>query len=127
MNSSSNPKPHYISAIYDFSVDGWNAGFIDLDETSTIPPDALMVGLTVEVLEALTQTGTPGYFLIRCGGALILPPQLVANFTTNLVSDVMAPAKAYSTPSQLPITVASTSQLTAGKVNIIVKYFMSPE
>ena len=42
MNSSSNPKPHYISAIYDF-------------------------------------------------------------------------------------TVASTSQLTAGKVNIIVKYFMSPE
>mgnify|MGYP003649023785 FL=1 len=61
MNSSSNPKPHYISAIYDFSVDGWSGGFIDLDETSTMPPDAIMVGMTVEVLEALTQTGTPGY------------------------------------------------------------------
>lgn len=122
MNSSSNPQPHYASMVYNFNEDKWQSGFFTPYENSIIPNNAIIHKVYMEVLESLVGA-SDGLFVCKIGGN---------NLTIASYSSIPA-GTIFTTFAHNKSSIASqmqpgfTVELTQGKFNIIVEYFMSAE
>ena len=123
MNRSSNPKKHYASAVYDFTVDGGADTTITPAETSIIPDNALITEVVIETLTAFV--GGAHTLLVNAGGVAITAATSIANRSVTVPYTTVLPKKATGIGA-IKVTVA-TAIITSGKANIIVGYYMSGE
>tara|TARA_R110002110_G_scaffold75_2_gene233 strand:+ start:527 stop:907 length:381 start_codon:yes stop_codon:yes gene_type:complete len=126
MSRSSNPIMHFASAIYNSQVDGVSTGVIELSQTTIIPDNALIVQMVIETLVAPTSLGS-ATIMIQAGGVNLTSTLVLTNFvtTTPLTTISLRKKKALSSN---PIRInVGTADLIAGKLNIILGYFMSGE
>lgn len=120
----------FALAVYDFSVDGGTAGTITLADTATLPDNAVVTGVTYDVLTTCTSSSDAATI------ALSVPTD-GALTTAIAISDASNPwdAGAHLANTALPkkltasralqITVAGGENITAGKIVFAVQYYVS--
>tara|TARA_R110000824_G_scaffold12817_8_gene55939 strand:- start:1839 stop:2207 length:369 start_codon:yes stop_codon:yes gene_type:complete len=122
MNSSSNPQPNYASMVYDFNIDGWSEGFFTPYENSIIPNNAIINNVYMEVLESL-EGASDGLFLCEIGGNNLT----IATYSSIPAGTIYTTFAHNKSVIDTPMRPLFTVELTQGKFNIIVEYFMSGE
>lgn len=114
-----------VKATYDFAVHGGAVGDIPLD--LDLPPNAVVYDGLVDVITAPTSGGAATVALKIEGAADLLAATAISSVTGQL--DTVpngAAANAVKTTDTRTLTVTvATAALTAGKMNIFLKYYLS--
>tara|TARA_R110000737_G_scaffold57116_3_gene82207 strand:- start:564 stop:959 length:396 start_codon:yes stop_codon:yes gene_type:complete len=126
--NGTNPRKHYITAKYDFAVDGAGAaGFprtITLANTSTLPDNAI-VNEVVMYVPTLVTGGTGATLGINAGGVNVTDLVAKASLTDEVVvSTEKVKAGGKATSAAAIKVISGTSALTAGVVEITIGYFI---
>ena len=114
----------WAKAEYDFSTDGGGQGDIALGVT--IPDNAIVIGGFLEGITAVTSGGSATVAIKLQSAADILAATGKASITGTAVlpgAAVMAAPFKLTAPRVVTITVA-TADLTAGKFNVWIEYFV---
>lgn len=114
-----------VKATYDFAVHGGVVGDIPLD--LDLPANAVVYDGLIDVVTAPTSGGSATVALKLEGTADLLAATAIASVTGQLdtVPDG-AGANAVKTTAKRTLTVTvATAALTAGKMNIFLKYYLS--
>ena len=121
-----NDAVYFVQKVtYDFAVHGGAVGNIELD--CTVPENAVIVDGIVDVLTNPTSGGSATVALKVEGAADLLGATAIASVTglVDTVPDGTA-ANAIKTTADRVVTVTvGTAALTAGKMNIFFRYFIS--
>ena len=126
MSRSSNPIMNFASAVYDSQVDGVSTGVILLSQTTIIPDNAIIVQMAIETLIAPTSGGS-ATIMIQAGGVDLTSTLGLGTYVTATPLRTTSLRKKKALSSN-PIRInVGTADLTAGKLNIILGYFMSGE
>ena len=123
MNRSSNPVKHYASAIYDLGVDLGTQITHTPKQTSIIPDNAIITDMVIETLTVFA--GGANTLVVNAGGVAISAATSIANRSVTVPYTTVLPKKATSA-SAITVTVGAAN-ITSGKCNITVGYFMSGE
>ena len=122
-NKSSNPVKRFVSAEYDFALDGGTAGSITPKMTSIVPGGSIITDCVLHVKTAVTSGGS-GTLKVVAGGrdvtAAIAKGTLVKNYVAQSIVSPSA-VKATEAGAEIKVTVG-TADLTAGVVKINIGY-----
>lgn len=120
------------AAVYDFDVDGGVAGTITLTDTATLPDNAVVTGLTYDVITTCTSAADAATIKLSVPVDGDLSTAIAISDGTNPwdagahLGSVITPVALKTTAARaLQIDVAGGENLTAGKVIFIVDYYVS--
>ena len=124
-NKSSNPVKRFVSAEYDFALDGGAQGSITPKMTSFVPGGSIITDCVLHVKDAVTSGGSATVKIVAGGRdltAAIGKATLVKNYVSNEAFASSATAvKASEAGAEIKITVG-TADLTAGIIKITIGY-----
>lgn len=123
-NKSSNPVKRFVSAEYDFALDGGAVSTIVPKMTSYVPGGSIITDVVIHVKDAFTSTAGSATFKVEAGGrdvtAAIAKGTLVKNYVAQSIISPSA-VKATEAGAEIKVTVG-TADLTAGVVKINIGY-----
>ena len=118
-------------AVYDFSVDGGAIGAIVLADAATLPDNAVVTGLSYDVLTTLTSSGDNATLAVTLPTDGAISTAIAIDDVSDpwdagahLGSDITPLAKKTTDARAIGVTVA-VEAITAGKVVFAVEYFVS--
>lgn len=119
-------------AVYDFAVDGGVAGVITLADTSSLPDNAVITGITYDVLTTLTSATDASTVKLNVPTDGDISTAIAISDGTNpwdagvYFGATITPLPLKTTAARaLQIEVAGGEALTAGKIVFAVEYFVS--
>lgn len=122
----------YATVLYDFSVDGGAQGTITLAETASIPDNAIVDLLYVDVLTTFTSATDAATIKLDLPADGSLTTAIAISDATNPWDAGIKPASTYTaigkktTAVRAPeLTVAGGEDLTAGKAVFMMRYWVS--
>ena len=128
-----NPKKHYSTAVYDFTVDGGShaaTNHIALADSATFPEDAYVTDITMYTYKDVA--GSSSTLQIILGEAANTTSDMPltaaiaeASFADESVQALLVPAPGAKLKKASVVKLdVGTADLTAGKIYIIIGYFI---
>lgn len=132
VSSYGNPlREGQVTCTYDFSVDGGAIGAITLNDTATLPDNAVITGITYDVITTCTSSSDAATIALTVPTDGALTTAIAISNGANpwdagphLGSVITPIARKTTAERDLQITVA-VEDLTAGKIVFYVSYFVS--
>ena len=128
-----NPKKHYSTAVYDFTVDGGAHGathHIALADSATFPEDALITDITMYTYKDIVGSSSTLQIILGESGNTTYDMPITAaiaeaTFADESVQSLLVPAPGAKTKKASVVKLdVGTANLTAGKVYIVIGYFL---
>ena len=125
-NKSSNPVKRFVSAEYDYALDGGATGAAIVPKmTSYVPGGSIITDVVLHVKDAFTSTAGAATFKVEAGGrdvtAAIAKGTLVKNYVANNVIVSPAALKASEDGAEIKVKIAG-AVADGGIIKITIGY-----